>query len=370
MIWNWQQSDWPHFNYNKASLSDFDEQFLQSAWMTIGVCKHLSESDKNILLVDIISSEAIKTSEIEGEFLNRDSVQASILRKLGLETDNRRLPPAEQGIAAMMVDLYLNFAVPLTHDQLFKWHKMITNGRNDLRELGQYRSVDEPMQVVSGPIYDPNVHFEAPPSDKVWHEMECFIKWFNKTAPTGESPLSPLIRAGIAHWYFVCIHPFEDGNGRIARALAEKVLSQHLGQATLLALSYAIEKNKKDYYAILERSSKKNEITAYLAYFAKRVLAAQNYTQKNIEFILHKTRLYDKLRGLLNERQEKALNRIFREGIEGFTGGLSADKYIRLTKTSRATATRDLQDLVEKGALIRTGERKNTRYFINVDLGG
>lgn len=368
MKWNWQQKDWPHFTYHHASIAALEQQFLQSLGFLQGTCQLIGEKDRINLLVEILSSEAVKTAEIEGEILNRESVQASLLRQFGLKVDNRKIPAAEQGIATMMTDLYRNFSIPLTHDVLFNWYKSITNGRHDLKEIGQYRASSDPMQVVSGAIYDPRIHFEAPPSAQLSLEMGRFIEWFNATAPSGPSPLPALTRAAIAHWYFVCIHPFEDGNGRIARALAEKSLAQSVGHPTLIALSYRIEKYKKDYYSILEQSSGSNEISAYLVYFANTVLKAQHYTQNTITFILEKTKFYDRLRGMLNPRQEKALARMFREGIEGFEGGLSADKYIRLTGTSRATATRDLQDLVEKMALNRTGELKNTRYFLNIPL--
>ena len=180
------------------------------------------------------------------------------------------------------------------------------------------------------------------------------------------SPLPPLTRAALAHLYFVSIHPFEDGNGRIGRAIAEKSLAQNLGQPSLIALAYTIERKRKDYYAALERNNEDLEVSGWMKYFSNTVLEAQNNTLKRVEFYLAKARLYDRLRGKLNERQEKALARMFLEGIDGFKGGLSAENYIAITKTSRATATRDLQALVEKGALTKTGELRHTRYSLNL----
>ncbi|HEX9663313.1 MAG TPA: Fic family protein, partial [Candidatus Binatia bacterium] len=182
----------------------------------------------------------------------------------------------------------------------------------------------------------------------------------------GNTVLPALTRAGIAHLYFLTIHPFEDGNGRIARALSEKALSQALGQPTLIALSQTIQKNKKSYYEALHQSSRDNEITAWLGYFADTVLQAQDMTQRTIDFLIQKTKLYDRVKSQLNERQEKALARIFREGVEGFKGGLSAENYISITGAARATATRDLQGLVDKGVLSRTGALKSTRYHVNI----
>jgi Fic family protein len=222
------------------------------------------------------------------------------------------------------------------------------------------------MQVVSGPVHAPRVHFEAPPAAMMAKEMMAFIRWFNDTAPKGKTPLSALTRAGISHWYFVCVHPFEDGNGRIARALAEKALSQNLGDATLVALSRVIQTKRKAYYRVLELGSQDNEITDWLVYFAETVLEAQALSQSMVDFLVEKTKFFDRMRGQLNERHEKVLLRVFREGPEGFKGGLSAEKYIRITGTSRATATRDLQELVEKKALTKTGALKSTRYHLNI----
>jgi Fic family protein len=365
--WNWQQDDWPRFRLDKSSLEEKEAKFLLHGGLLLGALLHVRDDDKTALTVDLISNEALKTSEIEGEYLNRESVQSSIRRHFGLDTDARRIPPAEQGIADMMMDLHRRFAEPLTHETMFRWHGMLTSGRRDLKNIGAYRTHDEPMQIISGPIGNPKIHFEAPPSAAMEKEMEGFVNWFNDTAPHGNTALPALTRAGIAHLYFVTIHPFEDGNGRIARALAERALSQALGQPTLIALSQTIQKNKKAYYEALHRTSRNNEITAWLAYFADTVLQAQDMTQCMIDFLIQKTKLYDKIKGQLNDRQEKALARIFREGMEGFKGGLSAENYISITGAARATATRDLQDLVDKGVLIRTGALKSTRYHLNIE---
>lgn len=366
MTWNWQQADWPHFYWDKDALTQAEDQFLRQSGILIGAVRHFSEDDKNLLIVDLITGEAVKTSEIEGEYLNRDSVQSSILRNFGLVTDNRRVKPAERAIADMMTDLYKHFDKPLSHATLFDWHKMLTSGRQDLEDIGRYRTHTVPMQVVSGRFDKPHVHFEAPPSGDMKKEMDAFVNWWKESAPGGSNPLPALTRTGIAHLYFVCIHPFEDGNGRIGRALAEKSLAENQGEPTLIALSQIIERNRKAYYASLERNNKNNEITDWLVYFANTILNAQEYSLHMIDFLIEKTKLYDRVRGKLNERQEKVLARIFREGLEGFKGGLSAEKYISITGTSRATATRDLQELVEKGVLLKTGELKSTRYHLKI----
>ncbi len=366
MTWNWQKANWPDFKWEKAALAPLEMQFLQQAGMLIGATQHFAEEDKILLTVNILTGEALKTSEIEGEYLNRDSLQASIRRNFGLESDHRRIPPAESGIAEMMTDLYRHFAKPLTHRTLYHWHQLLTNGRQDLKAIGHYRTHAEPMQVVSGPIGKETVHFEAPPSEQVPKEMDQFLTWFAETATNSKNSLPALTRAGLAHLYFVSIHPFEDGNGRIGRAIAEKSLAECLRMPTLIALSQTIQKYRKAYYAALERNNQAIEITDWLIYFAETILKAQTYSLDLVNFLIEKTKLYDRAKGLLNPRQEKVIARLFRAGLEGFKGGLSAENYISITGTSRATATRDLQALVENQILVKHGQLKSTRYALNI----
>jgi Fic family protein len=364
--WNWEKNDWPNFQYTSSKLRPFEAEFLLQAGTFSGSVRHVDAEDKQLLTVELISEEAFNTANIEGEILNRQSLQSSIRRDFGLASDNRKIPPAERGMARMMVDLYRNFEAPLTDELLFEWHRMLMNGRRDVREIGKYRTDESPMQVVSGLAHAPNVHFEAPPSRSLPREMKQFIGWFNRTTQKGDAPLQPLARAGIAHLYFVCVHPFEDGNGRIGRAIAEKTLSQALSQSTLIALSHTINAKRKTYYEMLERSNKSNEITNWLIYFANTVLDAQRHAQQALDFLIAKTKYFDRFRGQFNDRQQKAVLRMFREGPAGFKGGLSAENYIRITGTSRSTATRDLQDLVQKHALTQTGALKSTRYYLGI----
>src|SRR5499427_9641254 len=366
MTWNWQQPDWPNFTYDTKALEPLEQQFLRQAGEFVGAYRHVGAEDQDTLKIDLISEEAVKTSEIEGEILNRDSVQSSLRAQLGLGVEAPNVKHAERGISKMMLDLYRNYADPLSDQTMFEWHKMLLAGDKDIKVIGGYRTHADAMQVVSGPIHKRTVHFEAPTSARVPAEMKRFGAWFNDSAPGGKKALPALTRAALAHIYFVCIHPFEDGNGRIGRALSEKALAQTLGQPTLIALAYTIERKRKDYYAALERNNKDDEITDWLGYFAATILEAQRNTLARVDFYLAKAKLYERLRGQLNERQEKVLARMFREGIDGFKGGLSAENYISITEASRATTTRDLQDLVEKGALTKTGELRHTRYYLNL----
>ena len=368
MTWNWQKPDWPGFSWDQTLLRKAEEHFLMGSGMFVGTIRHLGAIDQEQFTIEAISLEALTTSEIEGEILDRASVQSSVRKQLGVATDDRQVGAAEQGIAEMMVDLYLSFAEPLSDEMLFTWHRMLVKGRKDLKDLGRYRRSDEAMQVVSSAPYAPKVHFEAPPSSRVPEEIMQFLVWFNRTAPDGADPLPALTRAGIAHLYFVSIHPFEDGNGRIGRAISEKALAQCLGQPTLTALAATILIRRTAYYDALEAANKDTEATFWLLWFAGIAIEAQHRTAARVEFLLDKTRLLDRLRGLLNERQEKALLRMLREGPEGFKGGLSAGNYIRITATSPATATRDLADMVAKGALSRVGERRHARYHLAIPL--
>ncbi|MGH6769201.1 MAG: Fic family protein [Xanthobacteraceae bacterium] len=366
MTWNWERPEWPSFSYKSMALAQLEQQFLLQSGEFVGACKHIGPDDQETLKIDLISDEAVKTSEIEGKILNRDSVQSSLRYQLGLGAEKPGVDPAERGISEMMVDLYRNYAKALDDATTFAWHKMLLSGDKTISVIGAYREHADPMQVVSGPDYKRTVHFEAPPSLRMKEEMARFNAWFNDTAPGGKNPLSPLTRAGIAHLYFVCIHPFEDGNGRIGRALAEKSLAQNLDRPSLIALAYTIERKRNDYYAALERNNKELEITAWLTYFANTILEAQRNTIKRVDFFVAKAKFYEKFRDQLNERQDKVIARMFNEGIDGFKGRLSADNYINISKTSRATATRDLQDLVDKGALKKAGELRHTRYSLNL----
>ncbi len=366
MIWNWQRDKWPHFEYDVQDLSEYEIKFREKAALMLGSLKHMDKEDQETLRVDLITDEAVKTSEIEQEFVDRGSVQSSIRRHFGLKTDDRRATPAEYGISEMMVNLYENYEKQLDHQQLFDWHKMHTNGRRDLKDVGMYRTHKEPTQIVSGRLDQPKVFFEAPPSSAVKAEMEKFIQWYNSTEKDTSHKSGPLLRSAIAHLYFESIHPFEDGNGRIGRAISEKALSQGLGRPTLIAISHTIQRNKNAYYEALHTNSTSLEISNWLEYFCAMVMEAQDYTQNMIDFLIEKGKFFRQFEDQLSERQLKVVKRIFREGIEGFKGGLSAENYIRITKTSRQTASRDLAKMVDMGALLKSGTGKGTRYELNV----
>jgi Fic family protein len=368
-MWNWQQADWPKFTYDKAVVETMETTFQHRAGELHGAMRHVEDVGRNQLVVELISQEALTTSAIEGDILNRDSLQSSIRRHFNLDVDNRRIPPAEQGIADVLVDVYRRFDEPLSHDMLCQWHDRLLAGKSHLRDIGRYRTDPAPMQVVSGRIDRPTIHYEAPPASQVDAEMDRFIAWFNDSRD--QADVLPLACAALTHLYFVSVHPFDDGNGRLARAIAEMSLSQSLGRPTLISLSQTIQTHRGDYYTALERNNHTMDVTGWVQYFADTVLAAQTCSLGMIDFLITKTRFYDQYRGQMNERQAKVVERMLREGPRehggGFKGGLSARNYVSITGTSTATATRDLSDLAAKGVILRTGEHRGTRYWLAID---
>lgn len=353
MKWNWQRADWPNFRYDSKALESYEKQFLYESGILEGIKKYLSKENADLNAMEILVEEAMNTSAIEGEYLDRESVQSSICKALGLKTTSKKAPPKEHGVATLMLMAYLNHGKPISHDNLsFFAGMLVGNSRSS------YRTSEEPMQVISyGKWHEPIVHFEAPPHQVVYDEMDKFIKWFNNEPPS-------LAKSGLAHLYFISIHPFEDGNGRVARALAH----MSLPGAPFIALSNLIYKRRKIYYDMLEKNNKDLEVTSWLSYFAKEILEAQKYTQGLVDFTINKTKFYDLTKGWLNERQGRAIDRIFKEGFDGFKGGLSAENYITITGTTRSTATRDLQDLVDKGLMTKSGALKSTRYTLKAGL--
>lgn len=249
MSYNWQQEGWPEFEFTPGILEDFKVKFLLKSGQSSGRFSGITEAKKDQLLVDILLSEAIKTSAIEGEFLSLVDVMSSLKKNLGIHEEQPRLVKDHRakGIAKLMVAVRQTWSEPLSESILFSWHDMLMEG-NRYIQAGKWRSGSEPMQVVSGALGKEFVHFEAPPSVQVPEEMNRFIAWFNATSPDGEKAIrNPILRAALVHLYFESIHPFEDGNGRIGRALAEKALHQGVNQPILISLSQVIESKRQVY---------------------------------------------------------------------------------------------------------------------------
>jgi len=368
MTYNWQQSDWPEFRYDLSGIEESLFQLAEKTGRASGLLKGLTTDAQLEATIEMMVVEAIKTSAIEGELLSRKDVMSSMRKNLGLETGHLTGDKRAQGTAALMLAVRNSFAAPLSEETLFEWHRLIMTGHRYV-VAGQWRTHAEPMQVVSGAAGHERVHFEAPPSSHIPIEMARFIQWFNNTAPDGPKAIhKAAVRSALVHLYFESIHPFEDGNGRIGRALSEKALSQGLGRPALLSLSRAIEAKRSDYYDALKEGQQSNNVTSWVTWFVNMVVEAQIQAEELIDFTLKKTRLFDHVRDQLNDRQLQILRRMLEEGPDGFEGGMSTKKYMTITGTSKATATRDLQDLAEKNVLVPTGGGRSTRYAINLSL--
>lgn len=362
MPWNWELPDWPKFSYDADKIAQKEKQFLLRIGSTFAFLKNLEVEEYNQFVVEILSQEGVETSRIEGELLDRESLQSSIKQHFGLKIPQNSKVNKESQMAKLLIDVYESFNQPLNHEMLWQWHSSLFNEQSSITDYGKYRTHHEPMQIISNRYDSPKVFFEAPPSAQVHDEMKKFIDWFNST----QASTSILERAAVAHVYFESIHPFEDGNGRIGRSLVEKILSQGVERPALIAVSRILERRKKEYYAALERCNCTLKIDHWLEFFSDVVLQALDESMNLLYFLIEKSRILTTLASQLNPRQEKVLLRIFAEGVNGFKGGLSAENYISIAKTSRATATRDLADLVQKGALEKTGELRHTRYWLKL----
>ncbi len=368
--YNWQQKDWLNFTYSLQGIESELFLFAEKTGKVSGILNALPEDTQMETVIEMMVSEGIKTSEIEGEYLSRKDVLSSIRKTLGLISGPEYIIDKKAlGVGELMINVRNTYKEELTEATLFLWHKMLFKESKGI-EVGAWRMHTEPMQVVSGAMGKEKVHYEAPPSECVPAEMAVFIKWFNQTAPGGvKEIISSPVRSAVAHLYFETIHPFEDGNGRIGRVIAEKALSQGLGRPVFLSLSNTIEANKNAYYDALQQAQRSNEITKWVNYFVKTVLAAQIDAEAQIDFTLKKVKFFDRFKNRLNERQIKVIKRMLEEGHKGFKGGMNASKYGSLTKVSKATATRDLQNLLEAGAILLIGNAggRSTRYQVNLD---
>ncbi len=366
-MYNWEQKDWQQFQYDEATFTESALTFMSLAGQSMGYLNSLSGNEQAESIISILVNEAIKTSSIEGEFISRIDLISSIRKNLGYPTSSYHITDKRsEGIAGLLVKAREDFACNLSDKLLFEWHQLLMSGNKTIN-TGQYRSHAEPMQIISGAIGREEIHFEAPPSAQVPSEMETFFEWFNATKPDGHSPIpNLLIRAAIAHLYFETIHPFEDGNGRIGRVIAEKAIAQGLKRPILMSLSSAIESNKKAYYAALKNAQRSNHVTDWIRYFSDTIITAQQGFIETIDFLLKKTNFFDRYQSQLNEAQMKVLNRMLEEGEDNFKGGMNAKKYQSINRVSKATATRHLQDLVEKGILISQKGGRSTLYQVNL----
>jgi Fic family protein len=362
--WIWQQSGWPQFSWDEAALTAPLSHARRAQGELLGMARLLDPKQDLAAQLEVLTLEGLKTSAIEGENLDPKAVRSSLARRLGLPTGGSpRSPRSVEGLTEVLLDATLKHGQALTLKRLAGWQAaLFPTGRSGLLEIrvGKLRG-KAPMRIVSGPVGRERVHYEAPPQQRLAAEMRAFLEWFNRP-PAG---LDGLVRAGVAHAWFELVHPFEDGNGRVGRALLDMALAQDEQRSTrLYSMSARFMDVRDEYYAALERtSSGPLDITPWLVWFLVQMAAAIRSSESIVEAVLTRTRFWmQHPRTEVNERQLKALGRMLDTLPQEFVGGMTNKKYAHLTGTSPATAQRDLSDLLAKGYLVMQGAGRSARY--------
>ncbi len=371
----WELPDWPQFKWDAAPLAEQLNKVVYEQGRLQGRMEGLGFTFRREARLEVFTQDVIKSSEIEGVKLDGDTVRSSIARKLGL--DIGALKPVDrrvEGVVELILDATMNYAVPLSTERLFEWHSsLFPTGWSGMVRIrtGAWRPAESgPMQVVSGAMGKEVVHFEAPPAECLDHEMQrflkCFLKWFLQSYESGDFGGfgRGVIKAGVAHLWFVTIHPFEDGNGRIGRAILDMALARSENNARrFYSLSKQIEKEKKEYYRILEQTQKASlDITAYLVWYLGCLFRALEAARDLLSGVLTKARFWERFAGeSLNERQIVMINRL----LDGFEGILTSSKWAKIAKCSQDTAYRDITDLLAKGILVKNpGGGRSTSYSL------
>lgn len=365
----WEQSVWPHFQWDEAALRPKLDAVRLLQGRLLGRTDAVPERADLEVEIDALIQNAIRTSEIEGEHLDVGSVRSSVVRQLGLERVgvSGKTTPESESLVELLLEATHQPDEPLSREQLCQWQAMLfPDGPGLLSKIrvGDLRG-EQPMQVVSGRLDRPKVHFEAPPRDCLEAELDTFIEWFNNS-PAG---LDSILRAGIAHLWLITLHPFDDGNGRVTRAVTDRALAQAERQSVrFYSLSAAIMDRRNAYYDHLEQTQKNGlEITRWLGWFLDTLEEALHQALSRVDRVLAKANFWQHhAMTVLNERQIKVLNRLLDTAGEQFEQGINARKYQSLAKVSKATATRDLADLLEKGCLHKLpGGGRSTRYTLS-----
>jgi Fic family protein len=358
-----QKPDWPNLRWDNATLLPLLADVRHRQGRLLGRMEGLGFRLRAEASLTTLTSDVVKSGEIEGAHLDAAQVRSSIARRLGLDFGGSvRAGPDVEGVVEMMMDATQEYAKPLTAERLFGWHaSLFPTGRSGMRRItvGAWRSASiGPMQVVSGPIGREQVHFEAPSADRLEHEVAVFLDWFEAANET-----DAVLKAGIAHFWFVTLHPFEDGNGRISRALADMALARAEGvKERFYSMSAQIEAEKKQYYLKQEQSQKGGtDITSWLEWFLGCLGRAVAGAEEGLAGVLRKARIWEHINNQspVNERQRAVINRL----LDGFEGKLSTSKYAKLAKCSADTALRDIRILLDRGVLIQdAGGGRNTSY--------
>ena len=361
----WQASDWPNWRFDLAALAGPMADVSRAQGLLMGRLADVGMALRDQASLAVLTEDVVKTSEIEGERLNVESVRSSIARRLGV--DIGALAPVDRhvdGVVEMVLDATVNCRAPVSRDRLFGWHAALFptgySGLSKIKVGGWRDDATGPMQVVSGPIGRQRVHFEAPPADRLETESSQFLQWLN-----GVSNDPPLLKAGLGHLWLVTLHPFDDGNGRIARAIGDLLLARADGSPQrFYSLSAQIQRERKAYYDILERTQKQSmDVTEWLAWFLDTLHRAVDQAQHTLDGVLVKKRFWQRWATTpLNERQVKLLNKL----LDGFDGKLTSSKWAAIAKCSPDTALRDINDLLTRGVLRKSDAGgRSTSYVLD-----
>ena len=356
--------DWPRFHWNRERLADFLADVRHRQGRLTGHMEALGFNLRQEAVLQTLTADVLKSSEIEGEKLDAEQVRSSIARRLGM--DIGALKPADrhvEGVVEMMLDATRHYNQPLENERLFAWHAaLFPTGRSGISKIrvGAWRDDSTgPMRVIAGPVGKEHVHFKAPAAPRLDREMAAFLGWFNKPPATDD-----VLKAGLAHFWFVTVHPFDDGNGRIARAIADMALARSENSSQrFYSMSAQIRQERDDYYDILEQTQKGTmDVTPWMDWFLQCLGRAIDGAQSILGSVLAKARFWESVQGIaLNERQTLVLNRL----LDGFEGKLTTSKYATVAKCSQDTALRDILPLVERGILVRNPEGgRSTSYSL------
>lgn len=366
-IYIWQYPEWPSFTWNDSRLIALLSEVRNLEGKIQGMMDGLGFNVQSMTALNVMTEDVLRSNEIEGVILNSDKVRSSIARHLGIDTAGLPQPDHyTEGVVQIMMDAVTNCNKPLTPERLFNWHAaLFPTGRSGMYPItvGAYRTGGEPMQIVSGAMGKEKVHYEAPPSDVVPDMMTDFLTWIN----SDNTVIDPVLKAAVAHLWFVAIHPFDDGNGRLTRTITDMQLAKADGfPLRFYSMSAEILREKKAYYEILEHTtSNSTDITEWLEWFLNTMKSSILRAKETVKRVVSKSSFWQRHREIpMNERQVKVVNMLW----DGFTGKLTSSKWAKITKTSQATALRDITDLIEKGILTAAADGgRSSNYLLKDD---
>ena len=366
-IYIWQYPEWPSFTWNDSRLISLLSEVRNLEGMIQGMMDGLGFNVQSMTALNVMTEDVLRSNEIEGVILNSDKVRSSIARHLGIDTAGLPQPDHyTEGVVQIMMDAVTNCNKPLTPERLFNWHAaLFPTGRSGMYPItvGAYRTGGEPMQIVSGAMGKEKVHYEAPPSDVVPDMMTDFLTWIN----SDNTVIDPVLKAAVAHLWFVAIHPFDDGNGRLTRTITDMQLAKADGfPLRFYSMSAEILREKKAYYEILEHTtSNSTDITEWLEWFLNTMKSSILRAEETVKRVVCKSSFWQRHREIpMNERQVRVVNMLW----DGFTGKLTSSKWAKITKTSQATALRDITDLIEKGILTAAADGgRSSNYLLKDD---